>query len=181
MSYFKEIFSRDIEIDGSHSEKIKFLIGASVEKIEINFFGDNKDDLTEVKIFPTLADAFMVSAAVGFINSNYESEDKVEGSSRIFSDKARKISSKLEEIYQVMVFTDEKFKKLDLRNKFEKAFSSENKNDKKEDKQLLDYFLSYARSGIDFLYEKAIKISSLTDLLKFYNDIISNYSHNVND
>jgi hypothetical protein len=180
MSQFKEVFSRDIDIKGSHAEKIKFLVGTSIDTIKIDFF-DDKDELIDIKLFPTIADAFMVASAIGFINHSKDKEDKIESSARIFSDKARKISTKLEEIYQVMVFTDETYKSLELRQKFEKAFSSLGNDSKKESNEIFEYFISYARSGIDYLYNKAIKIVSLADLLKFYNDIILNFSSNLNE
>jgi hypothetical protein len=180
MSQFKEIFSGDIDIKGTHAEKIKFLAGTSNDSIKIDFF-DEKNELMEIKFFPTLADAFMAASAIGFIVNKSVKEDKLDDSARIFSDKARKISNKLEEIYQVMVFTDESFKNLESREKFEKAFSSQTKETKKENNDLYEYFMSYARGGIDYLYERAKKVASMTDLLKFYRDIMSNFSISLFD
>jgi hypothetical protein len=172
MSKFKEIFSNDIEITGSHSNKVNFLIGRSDEKLQIDIYGEKID----IKIFPTLADAFMVATVIGYVNSLKENADGKGDSSKIFAEKARKIAAILEEIYHVMIFTDDKFLKLEQREKFEQAFSAIKTDNKKDDKQIFDYFLSYTRGGVDYLYNKALKINTLTDLLKFYNNLISNYS-----
>ncbi len=158
------MFRDDILIKGKHASYLKFLS----KKTEQN---DSKQNVAAV--FENNIDVYKAAIVMGLVKGVKKGVDSTnDDSTRMFAGKVIKEEFDLEYLFQMCMLIDNS---TDLSNdeKIERAFKGKDAVDFKEN---LNLFNSYARGGIEWLYEEFIDgADTKAEYLTKIYDIVSNY------
>ncbi|MCL1954117.1 MAG: hypothetical protein FWF58_05210, partial [Firmicutes bacterium] len=133
------MFDKAIDICGKHAIYSKFLCPTQNDR-------GSKKSMSAV--FETIYEIFTTAVVVGLVQGLRAEQDKTSNdSTSIFVDKVIKEKRDLEQLLRLVVIIDNS-RKLSSEQKIEYAFKNKN------DSENLDLMYSYARGGIEWLYEK---------------------------
>lgn len=136
----RDIFGGDILLKGKHATYAKFLCPTSEKK-------ESKEASKPADVFGRIMDVYMVGIVMGLTRGIRAEEDKQSNDQvRIFADVVNREKLNLEFIFQLAMLIDNS-RKLTPDDKISCAFRNENSREN------LEVFNSYARGGIEFLFE----------------------------
>lgn len=160
------MFDNDIKITGKHASYIKFLAQKTTAL--------NKDALS-AGIFKRYIDVYMAGAIIGAVkNRKVEADNSVDDSANILAAAVIGEQAKLKFLYRIVMLTDDTMLTPDVR--IDKAFRYD--GDAEKVKEGMAIFNSYARGGIEWLYENITDgalsqedyVRRLVEIVTEYND-----------
>lgn len=158
------MFDNDIKITGKHASYIKFLAQKTTAL--------NKDAVS-AGIFKCYIDVYMAGVIIGAVkNRKAEVDNSIDDSANILAAVVINEQAKLKFLYRIVMLTDDTTLTPDVR--IDKAFRYD--SDAEKVKEGMAIFNSYARGGIEWLYENITDGAiSQEDYIRRLQEIISEY------
>lgn len=149
------LFENEIEFNGKHARMVRFL-------------------KEEIGVFATFREAYVLSAAVGFLNKAKETSyngEKIQPASIFKGDlSARKLDLKF--LYRVMMLAED-VDSFTIDDYMNKAFRDDSdEGDPEKFKNNMATFNSYACGGLEYLYKKFENLSRTDDVVNALYDFV---------
>lgn len=152
------MFTNDILLKGKHATYADFLSKTSEQ---------NDKSKKVAGVFETLYDVYIIGTVIGLYHGLKSPEDKSSSDTkRIFADKVIREQHNLLFVYRLVMLIDNSVKTNE--EKVARAFKED------ENKENIELFNSYARGGIEWLYEQ-FSLTAITkdEYLEKIYDIVS--------
>ena len=136
------MFDNDIKITGKHASYLKFLTKKSTEL---------KKDAKSAEIFKRYIDVYMAGIIVGAVkNRKADTDNSIDDSANLLASAVIGEQDRLKFLYRLVLLTDNPA--ISIEDRIDNAFRYDGDADKvKEGMTIIN---SYARGGIEWLYEK---------------------------
>ncbi len=166
-----ELFRSQVRLYGKH--------GLYAEALSPDFSAAKDVTLPEIKrqkyLFNRIIDVYMLAPMIGYLYQREAQRDGSESTKSIMGETLSAEYNKLIFTYQLIMILDRKSEP-DLNERIRRAFSS----DEKIQQAGLSIFNSYARGGIEVLYEELIEgASTPDDLIRNTIDFIENFNERL--
>ncbi len=158
------MFTNDILLKGKHATYADFLSKTSEQ---------NDKSKKVAGVFETLYDVYIIGTVIGLYHGLKSPEDKSSSDTkRIFADKVIREQHNLLFVYRLVMLIDNSVKTNE--EKVARAFKEG------ENKENIELFNSYARGGIEWLYEQfSLTANTKDEYLEKIYDIVSAFYDEV--
>ena len=156
------LFDKEFEFKGKHAEYCRFL-------------------RNDIGLFKTYREIYTASAIIGFLNSKSakKNDEKVQSASILPSELAQKRTI-LTYIYRLIMLLDEK-ENYTIKDYQDRTFRDDANADENPEKLIanMEIFNSYARGGIEILYDKFKDCKTKKETVNTLNDFLIDFFEDV--
>lgn len=165
------MFDGEIKVTGKHATYIKFLAAKTAQL--------NKN-IPSAGIFKRYIDVYVAGAAIGLVKKiKSQTDNSIQDSATLFADAVIGEQEKLKVLYRIMHLTDNQSLSVDERIDLAFRYDADDAYVKKG----MEIFNSYARGGIEWLYEEitANNASANDDYLENIAEMIKNFAQDYDE